>query len=115
MAVTFGTINLVVDLTGTPEAISATELYVAWALIQAKGGNNAGTGANTGKVFIGPSTVTNSGTTGVQMPAPSASAVPAALRFDSGDSSNAINLADLYVAVGVAGDGVIVLYAQRTE
>ena len=114
MAVTFGFIDKSISAAGTAEALSATALWVAWALIQARGGNNAGTGANTGKIFIGPSTVTNSGTTGVQLPAPTGGAVPAAFRVDSADGSNQINLADLYVAVAVNGEGVEVMYAQRS-
>lgn len=113
MAATFSIIHKTVASAGTAEQLTATSTLVSSILIQAKGGNNGGTGANTGKVFIGPSTVTNSGDTGIQLAVPSSGATPSSIRIDSGDSSNLFDLSAIYVAVAVDGEGVVVLYNTR--
>lgn len=113
MAATFGFIHKTVAAAATPERLSATSQLVASVIIQAKGGDNTNTGANTGKVFVGPSTVTNAGTTGIQLPAPSAGTVAPTIRIDSNDPTNPIDLTDIWIAVATNGEGVVAFYYTR--
>ena len=77
-------------------------------LIQAKGGNNAGTGKNQGKVFIGNSSVVgNSPTTGIQLAVPMDGVTPPSVRFESGDNSNLFPLSSIYVAGVFQNDGIV--------
>lgn len=107
MALTFATATIA--STGVAQRLSATALLVSSVVIQARGGDQSGVGANTAKVHVGPSTVTTSGTTGVQIGRPEAGYTPPSVEFSSGNDDNVFDLSTIYIC-GTAGDGVNLVY-----
>jgi hypothetical protein len=89
-----------VSATATPEAISATDLWVTKAIVI---GKKAARTANTGNVHVGPTSAND--TQGRTI------ATGAELTFE-GRAGEVFNLASLYVDVETNGDGVLVIYYQ---
>lgn len=102
-----------VTAAATPEVLTATLTPVAWCSIQPISGDNTGTGANTGRVTIGDSTVTNASAKGIVLDKPSANTAASPIyTIAPGVGANSFNLNDIWVAVAVNGEGVVVNYIQ---
>lgn len=106
MANKFKTLGKVTVTAGTAVALSATDLAVSELCIIAKK-------ANTGIIYIGDSTVTNSATTSV-----GGFPLAANERFPiSGlaDYDGRINLKDIYINSSVDAEGVVISYILRNQ
>lgn len=90
-----------VAASATPEAISGTAILCDQIVIQVKS-------TNTGKVFVGDSSV--SSTVCMQLEVPQAGAMLPAIRLVPIDLSHPISLSSIYIGVAVNGNGVNVFY-----
>lgn len=82
---------------GTPKPLSATSVPCITVLIQVKQ-------ANIGKIFIGGSTVPNTGASGIVLEVPTSGITPPAISF------SARNLNQVYINPAVTGNGVNFIY-----
>lgn len=95
--------NFLVATAGTRRQVITTFTAGEWVLFQARR-------ANTGAVWIGDSTVLNTGLAGIELPKPAAGQVlPFLCLATAGDQ---FDLAELYVDVEVSGEGLNILYLQ---
>jgi hypothetical protein len=93
-------LSKVVPTPGVPVALAATALNVRQATIQVKSGN-------TGKIYVGDSTVTSS--VSMQLGYPQSNAVLPAIRLASA-TGLAINLSGIYIDADISNNGVNVFY-----
>lgn len=102
-----GMINKTVAASGTPEALSSSDIYVRKVRI-------AAASDNTGLVFVGTSASNATAANGITLSKGSATVSGTVLEF--GDMSNSagprINLKDVYVGVATNGDQVNVFYVE---
>lgn len=105
-----GTITKSVSSATVAERLSSASIRVSTFVIQPIAGNALYIGANTGRVFIGTSTVDTTGTTGIQLSPPVAGVTPPSFSMSSGSNNNIFDLRDIWIAVTEAGDGVVVFY-----
>lgn len=105
-----GTLSKRVALTTAAERLSLTSVRVSTFVVQPLAGNAMYVGANTGKIFIGASNVDTTGDTGIQLSTPVAGSTPPSFSMSSGSNNNIFDLRDIWVAVTVANDGVVVFY-----
>jgi len=97
--------NFIATTAGTAVALSATSIPTNWVFIQVLR-------TNTGKVYVGDSTVDNTGLAGVTLEAP---LVGMSLPFEALESKRSAVLIDLnavFIDVDVTGEGVNIVYAQ---
>ena len=106
----FKRLTKTVAAAATAEALSATSIRCSWFTVQPIMGDNGATGKNTGRVWIGDSTVTNTGLTGYMLEIPTADRREA-LTVAPGNGADVFDLSKIFVAVGVNGEGVVVLYS----
>ena len=105
-----GTLTKVTVTAGVAVRLTETSTKVSTFCIQPLAGDGAYVGANTGKTFIGISTVDATGTTGIQLGWPVAGQTPPAFSLSSGSNNNLFDLRDIYIATSVGGEGVVCLY-----
>lgn len=102
-----GMINKTVAASGTPEALSSSDLYVRKVRI-------AAASDNTGLVFVGTSTSNATAANGITL-TKGAATVPGTV-FEFGDMSNSagpkINLKEIFVGVATNGDQANVFYVE---
>lgn len=106
MANKLRTINKNTVTAGTAVALTASDIVVSEFSILAKKGN-------TGIIYVGDSTVTNSTSTSV-------GGYPLAANESLGlgnlkDADGRVNLKDIYLNSSVDGEGVHVIYVQRNQ
>lgn len=97
--------NFIATTAGTAVPLSATSIETNWVFIQVLR-------TNTGKVYVGDSTVDNTGFAGVTLEAP---LVGMSLPFEAIESKRSAVLIDLdavFIDVDNTGEGVNIVYAQ---
>lgn len=103
---TLATINNFVGTTaGTAVPLSATSIPTNWVFIQVLR-------TNTGKVYVGDSTVDNTGFAGVTLEAPLVGMSLPVETLESRRSDVLIDLNAVFIDVDVTGEGVNIVYAQ---